>query len=55
MTPYAGGRHEELSGALTNLFNGLTEVNVDSICLVLQMNENENFKIYKEFDLPWKG
>jgi hypothetical protein len=54
LTPYTGDNQKELVHALSTTFEEFNEINVDSICLVVQMDENKPFKIYKEFDLPWK-
>jgi hypothetical protein len=54
LTPYTGGRHDEITDQLTPIFGEFMEFSVDSVCLLLQMNEDEPFKIYREFDLPWR-
>lgn len=55
LTPYNGGRYAELSVQLNQIFFGaFTEFTVGSVCLLLQMNDDESFQIYKEFDLSWR-
>ena len=49
LNPYIGKDHYELSRLFSEMFGKFSEIRVDSICLLLQMSEDENWQIYREY------
>jgi hypothetical protein len=55
--PYKGHEHAALEGVLQGIFRSFTSHRVDSLCLMIQENPGENWRIYREFhrvDYPQK-
>ena len=53
LNPYTGNNHEELVRHFSELFGHFSNITVDSICLLVQMHERENWKILREFKRQW--
>lgn len=51
LNPYTGDRHDELARTFSEMFGGFSHITLDSICLLLHTNENENWEIYREYQL----
>ncbi len=51
LSPYTGQDYQSVEQLFSSLFSDFSCLKLDSVCLVIQMHEGENWKIYKEFDL----
>ena len=49
LNPYAGTDREALVRIFFEMFSRFAEINAESVCLFVQMREDENWKIYREF------
>jgi hypothetical protein len=49
LNPYAGDDHDRLACALAKEFAPHVEMTVDSVCLLVQMCEEEEWIVYREF------
>ena len=54
LNPYTGGDHARLKDVLSgmDMFGRFSNMTLDSICLLIQMREDENWEVYREFKLP---
>jgi hypothetical protein len=48
LNPYTGGNRQQLVQELEGIFGGFTDFEVNSICIMVQFNEGENWIIYRE-------
>ncbi len=51
LNPYTGGEPEHMASRLTQLFEPYSLLTVRTICLLVQMDDNENWQIYQEFHI----
>ena len=51
LNPYTGETRQDLVDFLTNTFSGFKAFSLKTLCLVVQMSEGENWRIYKEYEL----
>ncbi len=51
LSPYTGQDYQSVKQLLSTLFNQFPCLELDSVCLMIQMHEDENWIIYREFDL----
>jgi hypothetical protein len=49
LNPYRGRDHERLERVFAELFGGFSFMTLESICLLVQMGEGGNWRIYREF------
>ena len=52
LNPYTGGDPARLASLFTRLFEPYTQLTVQTICLLVQMDEGDNWHIYQEFRRP---
>jgi hypothetical protein len=52
LNPYRGTDRTAIVSSFTALFHSFDPLQVESICLVVQLSGGANWKIYKEFKLP---
>lgn len=50
LNPYTGKRGEELAELLLEQFGKFTKIRINSICLMLQVSDDENFQIHREYE-----
>jgi hypothetical protein len=51
LNPYTGQEHDRLAHAFSEMFKSFSRITLDSICLLVQMNKEEKWEIYREFKL----
>lgn len=51
LNPYTGQDHDRLAHVFSEIFGRFSTITLDSICLLVQMNKDEKWEIYKEFKL----
>jgi hypothetical protein len=51
VNPYTGHSHYELKLNLTSLFDEFSKIVIHSICLLVQLKDDENWQIYREYNL----
>ncbi len=51
LNPYSGDNHDQLARIFSEMFGRFAQITLDSICLLVQMNEDEPWEIYREFQL----
>lgn len=51
LNPYTGTDHEVLAHAFSEMFSHFSQMTAESVCLLVQMHEDENWKVYREFKL----
>lgn len=49
LNPYTGEDHADLARIFSDMFGQYSEITLASICLVVQIHEDENCEIYREF------
>ena len=51
LSSYAGQDYQSVEQLFSTMFNQFPCLKLDSLCLMIQMHEDENWIIYREFDL----
>jgi hypothetical protein len=51
LNPYTGDEHDELARIFLEMFGRFAQITLVSICLLMQMNKDEPWEIYREFKL----
>jgi hypothetical protein len=49
LNPYTGDSRMKLVGDLESIFKDYKEFRVNTVCLMIQLNEGDNWTIYREF------
>jgi hypothetical protein len=51
LNPYTGQEHDRLAHIFSEMFEPFSRITLDSICLLVQMNKDAKWEIYREFKL----
>ena len=52
LNPYTGGEPARVASLLTQLFEPYAQLIVQTVCLLIQMDDEDNWHIYQEFRRP---
>jgi len=52
LNPYTEDEPASMASRLTQIFEPYTEFTVQTVCLLVQLNDEENWHIYREFHRP---
>lgn len=51
LNPYTGDCHDKIGRVFSDMFAPFSDITLDSICLLVQVSEDENWQIHREFKL----